>query len=488
MRTTNSMVRCATGASVASLLIAGMVSSPQTHAAEPKKHRASTVALRGTGALVLDGMRTYRLDPTKKLRRGGYGPPVVMPDGPNGARAAYVLTQYGVRGDRLQAAAVDVALRTLLSGRKRYALQGGATARWLQRLTPRQRFVVRGHVREMLAVSQARAGGHRIVVQAPTVAAGTPATVRVSVRDSRGGAMAWQPVTVAYAGTSQQVSTDQDGVATAQVTAVAGDAPVTATVPGMRSTQVSVRAPVGKHASRRSPVVLSGQRGPLVGVAALTGRVAQTLDVTGTDHTVVGSVVTGQANLRGGLGTRGVGHQVVGGGTGVPACTPTNPNQFQVSAPGALALPPWAPVRSGWYRRAVTVGGNTYTDPVTACSSPFRVRTRTAVFQGSSHAKVDRGTDFRTTYQVGGFDRVEGHTVVTRFYGPDGGLYCNRSLMRYTVEIPGQVAGNGVYTSAAWQPRGVDVVGTWVAETVLMDEDGFMMGSASNCAVVGQVR
>ena len=444
------------------------------------------------GAYKVSGQRLYRMIPTKKAPKTAK-PTGELPYTANRARAAWILSNYGGTGTKVQAAAVDVAVLSLLAPKK-YGLKKKAAKKRIRRSGQMKKYV-RSYARQMLASSHTQAGPYTATLTpsaGATVGSGT--TLQMSVRNRSGRGVSGAAVTFSYGGQVASARTGPSGVAVATVVTAPGATAASAVVSGLPATRVQTWAKPKKR-KNTSPLVGASRTGTLTASTSVTGSAPQSVGVVLSASSVrVGDRTGGRFLLTGGVGPRAVTQQVVGGYATSSFTCATAPSMSsstrQVPAAGEYELPTYVPTASGYYRVAVRVDGNQFTGSASACSDPFRVQAASAIWQytpAGQTQKVRVGNDMGAAYQTGGFDRFEDHQVVTRMYGPftdSTRIYCNQASLNRS--LTRSVNGNGQWTSPKVTATAA-MSGKWFAFDSVLSEGDLTTGATSDCGVVTQV-
>lgn len=372
------------------------------------------------GAYRVQGRLVYRLTPRKKAT-GSYGPARrVSSSSRAAARAAYLLSRYGARGDAYQSAAVDAALLHLMSG-GRYAFDQGAGAKRIERIGRYHRDVTVA-ARRLLTDSGERAGPY---VTTLTSTAGTHAddrtTLTFTVRSPGGRGPAGLPVVFTYANARYQSVTDADGVAVkAGVPVAAGSNPARASAGRVPDWQLAVRKAVERRG--RSAVAVAGLTRVVAAETVVTGMTDQTVTIGNnpTGPVLAGQRIGGTFSVSGGSGTRSARVAVHFGLDQPDDCTSAPRATWSTTvtsdSPGG-ALNPFATARTGFYSYGVVVRGNDSSTPATRCGAGVRVE-RQALLNQIGATTRRKGQGARVEVVVRGFDRAEARTMRSELHGP----------------------------------------------------------------------
>lgn len=340
--------------------------------------------------------------------------------GRNTHQVAYLLSEYGARRDRIQAAAVDAAVLALTWG-GRFRVSGAVGSRRIQQIGPYAHWV-RSYAKQMIADARRYAGPYRVQVRALDSTVGSSTRVQVSVRSARGRPMAGRRVTVRVQGSIWRGYTTGRGRAVATLTTTkAGPAVARVAVSGLPTSGIPVRRAVSRRASG---VVVAGRFSTVRSRARFAVGGAQFVTVDPTRSTeFVPAGLGGSFEVAGGSGDRIATVSLFGptAEPGVCAGTPVAVGEVLVSSAGSYPLPEVGVAVSGHYRWGVTVAGNEFTDPVGGCGDPVVVRSQAVVTQARvspAGSRVALGEPFRISVTVSGFDRTEAHSVRSSLHGP----------------------------------------------------------------------
>jgi hypothetical protein len=336
-------------------------------------------------------------------------------------RAAWLVAKYGTYRSKPQSAAVEVALHTLLYGGG-FAL-GGAKAEGRLRRTGSSDDVV-AMAEYMLEHSKRLAGPYRIEVTAAGAVIGAPAAVTVRVTALGSGAPVPKlPVVVSFAGAQTAFTTGARGMISGLVpTVAAGPQPVRVTVSKLPSDSLWVRRPQTAGASR---VVVAGRKfeavrdrsvdivaRPRVGVSAPDVRTIRD-PVPGTIHVRAGYPSVREATL-----TLHGPYPSLALATCDPAGSSAPGGNVTVEANGPYPVPALDVAEEGVYRWELSVAGNRFNLPATACGEPVLVKAVPLVQLAVASAVVAVGTPTRARMVVSGLPLEYADDGVARLYGP----------------------------------------------------------------------
>lgn len=448
------------------------------------------------GARRLGGANVFRIEPSASARTTNYRSAVVVANLNGGSqpslsrtqRAAYIVSVYGTRDDNIQAAAVDAAVLHLLAGGK-WRIDRKKGSRRL-RAAANTRYV-RSYASTMLARSKQQAGPVTHSVRASQTTAGSASKVVATVRHARTGrGLGGLPVTFRYAGVAPVTSyTNASGQAVAYITPNAPNRTVTATVGLVPEWRLHVRSSVKP---RSSDVAVAGAKMSLSARATVVASGAQVVAVANSANVIsTGQSLAGTFSVSGGEGTRTIGRTARGPfSTSTTSCT--GPVSYSapgsISTSGSFTLPVFRPSRSGYYRWAVTVGGNAFSLPSTGCGAPVRVRKQATISQfrlagDTNDVRLDE--KFRVGARVAGFDRGEAHTLTSRLYGPfanKDNAACSASRLVSSKTVTKSVSTNGDVTMPPAVIGAQANVGWYVWQTSLNTGD-LIIGDTSTCGV-----
>jgi hypothetical protein len=379
------------------------------------------------GGRKLDGGVVYRIDPTRRPVSTGYGAATTTERAggrasrKETARAAYVLSTYGTYRYAVQAAAVDIAVNSLLVGGP-YALTGPKTAQRL-RQTPQPAKVLT-FARKMLKDAARKAGAPRLTVTATNTAVGGSVQATAELRDTRGQAMAEQKVWFDYPGaTTQTVETDKSGNATVTFPATAaGQQPVTASVPEVPEWRLVVQDPAKKKASR---LARAGAKTVLTATAAGTVTVRPTIQITTPTQGMRTSAVPGRFVISGGQpGSRTAGVRLWGPFSSAAATTCSGKiavaKDLTVTGNGTYNVPALVAPSAGFYVWQVVVPGDAVNQAASACGTPIVLQVQPAVTITRSDTSYPAGSAVPSTVNVSGLptNQTYSNSATVDFYGP----------------------------------------------------------------------
>jgi hypothetical protein len=454
--------------------------------------RTGTAAGGWIGGYRLGDARLYVTTPSKRRNRAGYEPPQAVGDlhESRGAsrgetrRAAWILSKYGGYRDATQAAAVDAAVKHLLAP-KRWRISAGAGSRRIRQA--RESASVRRFARLMLAGSRRSAGVYRAQVSAVGADVGGTIEVAVSVTDGHGAPASGLPVTLAAAGEAPVAGvTGDDGRAVARFPAgQRGWRDVAATVHEVPEHRLLLRAPVRRRQASAAEggvkrTILVGAAAPVRGPQSLALALSPATITVGSPTRVL-ATVAGDGTPRTVTGTLHgpFSSAAAADCTGSPSATVT----ATVAADGQHALPTVSPGAGGYHVWRVAVDGTATSLPVSACSSPVRVRsiTRTTVW---SDAPTMALGEVGATGEVADLPFPVAVILTGTLYGP----YASEA--QRSADLCGTSAGSvartrtGVgrvhFTLEALQPGYY----AWRAETPPGD---LWLGSSSPCLAAGSL-
>lgn len=456
---------------------------------------SSWIGGRGVG-----GQHVYRIEPRKLNVKSKYRPAVAVAD-LNGSKAkpsarrtsvaACVLSTYGNRKDRIQSAAVDAVTYHLLRGGKWRI----SKARGAQRIHQAgQSKYVRSYAKSMLAACNKMAGPYRVSMTSTTAAVGSATKVTYTIKSANGVGVANVPVTFSYGGATPVSYTDSTGSATAYFTVTqSGLTTATARADRVPEWRLAVRTATNKRASA---VAVAGQLTSVTSSTTVRASGSQSVSVANAVAALrVGQLLGGTYTIAGGAGTRTVTRSYYGPfDTSASNCTSPRPysSSTSTSSNGRSALPSWLPPKSGYYRAGVTVGGNDLSTTASACGAPVRVMKQAAIAQdrpAGRSRQVKVGEGFNVTVQVSGFDRAEGHTVVSRLYGPfadKDNARCTEAKRVSSKNQSRNVSGNGDYAMGKAVITAKANTGWYVWQTTLSSGD-LIAGGTSSCGVLYEV-
>lgn len=398
-------------------------------------------------------------------------------------RAAWILSEYGTTRDRYTAAAVDVAVFSLLHGGK-WRVGSKYTKRRTNQTGAGR--TVRGYARTLLKQSRKHSGPYHLSVTVDRAWAGSQTKVTAKLRNRSGRAphlasWAGTPITIKYPGQKPRtVRTTSSGTATVFVTAAAGTSRVSASarVPDDR---LRIRKPRGAKNKSQSPLAKTGTTRTVRGRATGYGTSELVASIESSTSAVwVGRNLPAALKVAGGYGTRTVKMNVYGPTVASNvscAGTPAWSSSVRTAAE-RLDLPSaWKPSITGYYRWGAVVtdsAGST----VTACGPVQHARRQLSAWNGvGSDRVVAADKKFGPSVTIGGFDRSEPRTVVTRVYGPFASKASATCTSNYKTSVNASVSTNGTI-----QPRitngktGFFVFRTTVAGSTLFN------GVASACS------
>lgn len=425
------------------------------------------------------GGKKYRYSETTGDFRGAKGASVTST-----RRAAWILSEYGKTRDRTTAAAVDVAVFSLLRGKK-----WRVKAKYTRKRTNKTGHgaTVRRYARAILSESTRHSGPYRVVLSADRTPTGSQATVRVRVTNYRGLTVrpkSWAgiPVTVTYAGQpAQRVTTDPTGSAAAYFTAASGATKVTAsaTVPEDRLILMRPRR-------KGSRLALAGRKRTVGASTTAVGINPLTLGIKGVlSYVWVNQSPRNVVTVSGGSGVRNVTFQAYG-----PSSTPTvscsgNPiwrTGYRTTASTFNSPSAWRPAKSGYYKWMVVVSDSSGT--TSQCGPVMTVRKQLTLTQNrGSSLKVKKGKLFGPTGSIGGFDRnTEAVVATTSMYGPfaaKANAKCGSKYLR-SRRTTRATAGSYNHVMTTQRP------GWYVFRTVLSSSP-LQNGTTSACSVKYQV-
>ncbi len=491
------------GVSVVLLLLIGLLLTAVTPSATAAQRGPGfAIPLSGKaasgwmGAYALDTGLAYRISPTARRMKSGYGSPHLVADLGNSGkpslrntqRAAYILSVYGTRNDDIQAAAVDAAVLHLLAGGKWRISQPAGRKR--MRASAQSRYV-RSYAKTMLSRSKKYAGPVSRRVSASKTTVGSASRVSFTIRTASGGhGLAGLPVTFRYPGSAPfTLYTNAAGQAFAYITATSAQAAVTATVGQVPEWRLRVRNPKRANAS---PVADAGAKLSLTASTRILASGAQVVSVSNTASVIsTGAALAGRYSIAGGEGTRTVTRSVRGPyGSSTTSCSGgiAYTSATSITANGAWSLPSYQPTKSGYYRWTVTSGGNAFSDSATGCGAAVRVRKQANVGQfrlaGDTNAvKLDK--KFAIGVRVVGFDRSEVHTLTSRLYGPysqKDNARCGASRLVSSKTVTKNVSTNGDVTMPSAVIGAKANVGWYAWQTTLNTGD-LIIGDTSGCGV-----
>lgn len=363
----------------------------------------------------------FQFQPARRAVATSYQPPRLARHlGKHTHQVAYLLSEYGARRDRIQAAAVDAAVLALSRG-GRFDLNGSVGSRRIRQVGSYAGWV-RSYARQMIADARRHAGPYRVQVRVADSTAGAATPVQVRVRSASGAPMAGRRVTVRLHGATWTGYTTAKGVAaTTMATPTAGAARVVVGVSQMPTAGVVVRRATNR---RSSGLLVAGRFGVVRASARFAVSGGQSLVVsTTTSADLLPASVGGAFTISGGAGDRVASVGLIGPVDQAGPCvqTPSAVTDLPVAGDGNYSLTEVPVTTSGFYRWRISVSGNEFSDPVTACGEPVVVRSQGRVTQARSAADkttVEVGKPFRIVVSVAGFDRTEAHTVRSVLHGP----------------------------------------------------------------------
>lgn len=373
------------------------------------------------GGYKMRGKRVYRTTASKPVV-GKYRPVKLARKSPARARAAWILSKYGARGSRTQAAAVDAAVLHLLAG-KAYRLNGSKGAARIRQVGG-DRGYVRSYARQMLTNARAQSGPYRTKLTGPDRAvAGSGAKLTFTIRSRSGNGVFGLPVVFTYGdGARVTAYTNRNGVASATVTVQAGVITARAAVSKVPDWRLRIR-----KAKRRasSAVAIAGHTSVIRAKTSIIGTTTQTVRVSNrASRIMVGQVLGGSYTITGGAGAREVRRTVYGpASTSAAGCvgSPAFSSSTTTSTSSSWPLPSYKPTRSGYYRWGVYAGASISTPAASTCGAPVKVQRRASISQARPDGmdqSVPTNRPFGVNVRVSGFDRWETHQAIGRVYGP----------------------------------------------------------------------
>ncbi|MBU2698556.1 Ig-like domain-containing protein [Pimelobacter sp. 30-1] len=452
------------------------------------------------GGRKVGGQRVYRIEPTKRNVKSGYGEPATVAD-LNGAKAkpsarrtsvaACVLATYGARKDNIQAAAVDATTYHLLKGGKWRITKARGAQRIRQAGSSKY---VRSYAKTMLANCGRLAGPYPVSMSSTTAPVGSATKVVFTIKSATGHGLANVPVTFSYGGSSPVAYTDSSGTATTYFNVTtAGVTRATARADRVPEWRLTVRSPKNKRASK---VAVAGRLAAVEASTPVRASGAQTVVVANGSATLrVGQPLAGTYTVDGGSGTRTVARSAYGPfDTSATNCNAPRAytSSTSMSSNGRFALPSWLPPKSGYYRWGVAVTGNELSTAASTCGASVRVIKQAAVAQDrpagrSRTVKVGQGFDVDVV--VSGFDRAEGHSLVSRLYGPfvnKDNARCVESKRVASKNQTRNVSGNGKVNMGNAAISSSANTGWYVWQTTLSTGD-LVAGATSACGVLYEV-
>ncbi|MBU2698840.1 hypothetical protein CCO04_27505 [Pimelobacter sp. 30-1] len=452
------------------------------------------------GGRSMGGQHVYRLEPRKLNVKSKYRPAVPVsdlngsaakPSARNTSVAACVLATYGNLKDRIQAAAVDAVTYHLLRGGKWRISKARGAARIRQ---AGQSKYVRSYAKSMLAACAKTAGPYRVSMTSTTAAVGSATRVTYTIKSASGLGLANVPVTFSYGGATPVEYTNSEGTATANFDVTqSGITTATARADRVPEWRLLVRAPKNKRASA---VAVAGRLTAIASSTSVRASGSQSVSVANAASALrVGQLLGGSYTIAGGSGTRSVTRSYYGPfDTSASNCSSPRPytSSTSTSTNGRYSLPSWLPPKSGYYRAGVAVGGNDLSTAASTCGTPVRVIKQAAIAQdrpAGRSRQVKIGEGFNVTVKVSGFDRAEGHTVVSRLYGPfasKDNARCTEAKRVASKNQSRNVSGNGDYTMGKAVITAKANTGWYVWQTTLSSGD-LIAGGTSSCGVLYEV-
>jgi hypothetical protein len=459
---------------------------------------SSWIGARGLG----DGIKAYRFDPRKRNIDSAYRAAHLVSDlggtksGPTArrtARGAYVLSVYGARRDKIQAAGVDASVYHLLKGGA--WLIGNSRGSKRIKQSGANRAYVRSYAKTMIADSAKYAGPYRRSLTATDTTAGSATKVAFTIKSAKGYGMANLHVKFGYPGADPvTVYTDRHGQAIAYFTPqTAGSSTVNAAVAQVPEWRLVVRDPKRVRASR---LAVAGVTRTLMSAATVTSTGAQAVSVANAKSSILtGQALGGTYTVAGGTGSRTVSSSVYGPfDDTATSCTstPAFSSDSTIDADGTYPLPPYAPTKSGYYRWGILAAANPYSTEASACGPNVRVRKQAAIGQlrpDGRPVQVKVGQAFDLTVRISGFDRAETHTVTSILYGPytsKDNVTCADSRRVSGHDQTRQVTGNGDFNMPNTVINSNANVG-WYGWKSMLASGELILGDTSNCGVLYQV-
>lgn len=441
-----------------------VTAAPDHGAALPRAGQDTTWAgfkIRGNGTAgggwvggrQLDDQIVYRIDPARKAVSTTYGPAGAADVGgtaspEDAARAAYILSRYGTFKYAVQAAAVDVAVTSLLAP-KPYAVKGPKTKKRLRQV--RARGKVLKFARVMLKAAARNAGAPVLGVSVTDAPVGEQIQATATLHDAHGQPLDDKEIRFEYPGGSTQVvRTDKSGMAVAKFTAAGGGRkPATATALGLTEWRLVLRQPADAKASR---LARAGMKTDLSATGTSVVAVQPTVRVTSPGQGMFGSPAPGQFVVSGGQpGNRTATLRLFGPFANPPsACTgPVVATQtVTVTGNGTYDAPPTKPSLAGYYAWEAAVAGDDVNKPASACGNPIVIQTQPVVMVAQEPDVVTYEQTVKPrvmVYEVPSNQSYQGTAVVT-FYGPfpsKASATCDESARSKRDDVP--VTGIGDY-------------------------------------------
>ncbi|HEY3014195.1 MAG TPA: hypothetical protein VGJ41_03745 [Nocardioides sp.] len=376
----------------------------------------------------------YRLDPTAKPYASGFGAvhevKTLTGTGARNVsrrdtqRAAWILSTYGRWNGsykEIQAAAVDISLDTLLVG-GRWGWRGTKTKARL-RQTGQAKFI-RQYASAMLSQSKRYAGPYRLNVYARGTDQGGTVQIRARLTAAvTGAALKDTDVTVTYDGKSTQLRTDAEGRVTAYFPANrAGDIPIKVVAHRMPYTNMMVRNPVQKSASR---VAVAGLREPKIRRTTVPVIAWPAVSIKTPSPTRITNYLPGTFTVAGSAGTDP--RQATGilygpyDSLAQAVCAETSQitsGTVEINGNGTYRLPKLKVARYGIYIWKVVVAGNRLNHDAQRCGGKTLVKSVARVTIEAPYANVDVNTRFRALMKVYGIPDGYSDLARVQLFGP----------------------------------------------------------------------
>ncbi|MCB0907101.1 MAG: hypothetical protein KDB63_08295 [Nocardioidaceae bacterium] len=433
------------------------------------------------GSRKLGGVAVFRLDPGRAPVATSFGRAhwvsVLDGSGPVNVdrgrtrRAAWILAKYGVYRSKAQAAAVEVALDSLLVG-GRWAVTGAVTRRRLDQTDDPP--TILGLADFMLTNSRLLAGPYRVTVQAEDAIIGRQVLVTVRVTAARSDEpVPSLPVEVVLAGHEGSGRTDDTGTADIAIRSTrSGPQDVAVTVRLLPSDRLLVRRPAG----RGSRVVVAGKKHSTEATAPVAVQAKPVARIATPANGRVTDPVPGTLQLTGGYASSRSAALTLHGPlpAGSPAdCTPAtvlgSVHPMPVAADGGYGVPRVVVAVPGVYSWDAAVAGDRFNLPAVTCGPPVTVKAVPRLSIEPTKDRIAVGGSLRGRITVAALDDGYADVARARLFGPfdtraDARCTDARQVRNRGVTVTGPVSTGttdvitlnraGVYAWRAALPRG----------------------------------
>lgn len=433
--------------------------------------RDGTAAGAWFGSRKVDGQVVFRIDP----RRAAYAPGFTRArwaatldgSGPvdvtraRTRRAAWVLAKYGVYRDKVQSAAVELALDVLLHGGA-YGESGAGNRRRLDQTGDSA--TILGMVDYMLSTSRLLAGPYRVTVAARGVTVGDAVDVGVEVTTSATDEPVRKlPVEITLGGRTASGVTRADGSVDLSVAATQpGPQPLVVTVRLLPTDRLLVRRPTGGHGSR---VVVAGRKESRTLRRALPIRARPTVALNNPATALLTDALPGTLAVAGGYASSRQATFSLHGPFAAGAaqdCTPATvaaTAHLSVSADGSYDVPALTVKTPGGYNWSVALAGDQFNLPASGCGRTFTAKTVPILDVAATKTSIPLRGDAKARVDAGRLPADYDDRARVRLYGPfdsRDAVRCNDAHLarKRDVALLGP-SSHGTTEPATLQSRGV---------------------------------